>query len=395
MTVTNPYRPEAYDYFYTRLPFGSDEVFERAVQPGIAEAEQEFGIRFQELDRGELPIASELGRTAYVLASSMEFYMDSIKGSRALLATDIGRRALNYLLYLGNEYGAAEQRGAPVKLTIPTAFSVDLSMRGAPRNPRRELIQLRRQGASRWNIDIPVISDSLRASMPYADTLSTEADTLRNSQADIADNIRCETFRLAYRDERDNSPEALQALRAAQVEARSTARHIGMLFQMHMLWHRAPTDGAIFIKTEHGWLVSQTGACKDLITERNFSLIRRMDAASNTIVSTGSHPPSSDTPELLMALEGVGDDANIGVHYHSNGLTRVSKNRMVKAHRTEDVIRYGRFASAPQVVTAFETIADNWLILKEHGVFWMGKSAADFDAFTASKTIRKAHSTLT
>ncbi len=375
--MSDRYSPASYDYYQTHPPQGDISVVEDVIKPGIREAEGEFGIYFTELEWGDTPVNT--GKAPFVLAGPLPYVRSEWQGVSNPL--ELGNITGDHLRKLGEITG--------IKLNVVSTYR----SQGSTYAPLL-LADLTLRGASDWGIDVPSRDKVVGMNSIYPDNIFILAGgqpVITNSPADIADNIRCETFRLAYIDVRDESPEAAQDLATARQEASDTITELTTTIRERKLWHRAPTDGAIFIKTSRGWLSSQTDSDKSIIEPERFSLIRSFDPATNTIVSTGENPPSSDAPEFLVALAGSSDEAQLAVHFHSNGLTRKSQNSVVEAHRTRDVIRYGRFSSAAAVIEAMQEAGDNWIILKEHGVFWAGVDLAKFNSFVSSRTIAPEH----
>jgi hypothetical protein len=371
ITNDGSYSPEAYDYFWAVPEKTNATVVNQVIVPGIQETAEEFGVEVQELTWGRLP--PESTKIPYVLVGPLEITQEPMTSVHNPLQSP----ALGYLSKLA---------AIPdVRLNLVAAYEAQ-GDRYAP----LLLAGLLQRGASHWGIDIPGMDRAIGANSIYTDTL-LNGTIVTNNAEDIADNIRCETFRLGYTHVRDTSCEADEALKAAQDEAGPTIQAVARKVREERLWHRAPTDGAIFVGTTEGWLASQTQSDKSVITPDQFSLIRSITPATNTIVSVGMRPPSSDAPEFLAALGVMDDGTELAVHFHSNGITRLSQDPYVAAHRTLDTIRYGRFSSTDTVVDELQRTQDGWIVLKEHGVLWTGNGEDDFTTFVDSEPIAQAH----
>lgn len=368
------YSPSAYDYYWASPVNPNISVVNQVILPGIQEASNDYGLIVEELPWGALPAKTD--RVPYVLAGPHDIVNET--WAQEGIHNPLDGEATEYLSKL------AVIRN--VRLNLVTAYRT--------RGDRYSVLMLGMlsRGAHGWGIDVPLLGRKIGANFIYTDTL-LNGTILTNSAEDIADNIRCETFRIGYNDEREMTPRAIKALETAQNEAASTINVVAKTIHRGRLWHQAPTDGAIFVKTSKGWLASHTQTDKSAITPDEFSLIRSVNPDSNTIVSTGYAPPSSDSPEFLAAFEKMGEDIQLAVHFHSNGITRLSQDTYIQTHRTPKIIRYGRFRSTDAVVDALQRADDSWAILKEHGVLWTGWSARKFEAFVKSAPIADAHLT--
>ncbi len=370
ITNQGKYSPEAYDYYWAAPERSDRTVVDEVILPGIREATDEFGVEVTRLPWGEVPRVN--GKVPYVLVGPLEIVNEPMVGVRNPLEGS----AVEYLSRLA---------ALPdVRLNMVTAYKTE-----GDRYALLLLGGLLSRGAAAWGIDILGIDRRLGGNSIYTDTLLGGVGVTNNA-ADIADNIRCETFRLGYTDIRNNAYDEANAMGRARYEAAVTINDISKTIEDNRLWHRAPTDGAIFVKTEEGWLASQTQSDKSDMGAGRLSLIQSFDPDANEIVSTGERPPSSDAPEFLAAFD-VLDGVKLAVHFHSNGITRLSDDPYIDAHRTPQTIRYGRFSSTDQVVAAIRYSGDGWTILKEHGVLWTGDTAEDFAAFIDSAPIAEAH----
>ena len=369
------YSPGSYRYFLTQPPNADMGVIEYVINPGIRKFQEEFGVLVEELNWGDhIPDTDD--KTPYVLAGPLKIVRSEpgIVRNDILLPTNV-----NYL-------GELASLGA--KVNVVSAYEA------LGPDATRWLGELVRNGALApgWDTDIPNFDGEIGVNTIYPDNLLTPSK-LTICAEDVEDNARCETFRLAFKNERSRSPNALKALAKARGEAKDTIKLVATKINEAKLWHRAPTDGAIFIKTSQGWLSSQTSTSKPGITPEDFSLILSFDKEENIIFSAGNEPPSSDSPEFLVALDEIPEleHVRLAVHFHSNGITRLSENPDIAKHRTPETIRYGRFNSSDQVVEAFVQINSSWIILKEHGVFWTGPNYSAFESFVDSEDIAEAH----
>lgn len=200
-----------------------------------------------------------------------------------------------------------------------------------------------------------------------------------NSARDIADNIVCETIRAKVLSSRDSSPDAFTALQESQGKKAAEIEVLRRIYEKHGLWHRSPTDGAVVFRTESGFLVSQTRTDKTGMNPDNFSFIHDYSKERNSVTFTGKKIPTSDV-EIVVALDKLKEKYRMAIHFHKNSITR--KNGF-NNHKTSNIIEYGIFDSADEIINELERIGDNWLILKEHGVLWLGDSLEDFEKFIA------------
>ena len=142
------------------------------------------------------------------------------------------------------------------------------------------------------------------------------------------------------------------------------------------------TDGAIMLNTRSGWLVSQTKTEKVFIEPMDFSLMIGSNSEKNTITYAGYKLPSSDAPEyaqLIKYYEEAGMDLpNMIVHFHHPTLTRSDE---FPENTTEEELEYGVFESGDIIFEELQKRDTNWLVLKNHGLLWLGNSVEEFEEF--------------
>lgn len=187
---------------------------------------------------------------------------------------------------------------------------------------------------------------------------------------------------MKYEGIRESNPDTAFRLEKAQKEAEQDIEEIRSIMGKYGLYHRSKTDGAVVVRTEEGWLVSQTKTDKTSLRPEEFSLVLSADKDANKIRFEGSKLPSSDCPELVEALGMLESSEKevLAIHFHHNETTRGTR---FLSHTTRKALEYGRFESGAKIVQEFGRMNSNWIILREHGILWVGKSPEEFEKFVS------------
>jgi hypothetical protein len=143
----------------------------------------------------------------------------------------------------------------------------------------------------------------------------------------------------------------------------------------------------MLLRTDMGWLISQVKTNKTAMTGSSFSLINGYDPTANTINYTGERLPSSDSPEFLVLADTLRQSTDhrapydVLVHFHHNDTVRSGKHERTT---TPDVLEYGRFDSGQDMFDDWKKLdigINSGMILREHGVVWLGNGAPNFEDY--------------
>lgn len=347
-----PLHPTDFTYHHTmpRQDIMAEWLLYRTLEPAFIEAEDRFGISVTPLKWGELP--ENDGQPFHCLVGPLN----------PLEATLEERKHLARL---------AAQPGARVNLAPIYPFT----------QVGDSLAYLGRAA-----VEIPGMDHDLGINTIFADDtdgLYYGARTV--SKADIVDNLVCETIRLKYMAEKDTSDEAEAALTIGQSEAIDDVYDLSRIYDEYGLWHRSTTDGAFMVHTSQGWLTTQTKTDKTMAGIGNMSLVRDYSPLHNSVAYVGDKLPSSDVPEFLVAGDYMREvmrrhkDIKLVAHFHHNPTTRSNAFPEI---RTAKNIEYGVFESGPEIIQQWRKRINQYgMILKEHGVLWVGSTTQELEDF--------------
>ncbi|NTU73039.1 hypothetical protein HGB07_02585 [Candidatus Roizmanbacteria bacterium] len=222
-----------------------------------------------------------------------------------------------------------------------------------------------------FHSEIPALDRILGVNTIYPDT---ELQGLRTiSSDDLKDNIICETLRLKYNPRQHTEINDIINLFRQQQNASKEIERFSHIFDAYHLFHRAPTDGALVLDS----LISSTKTFKNTMNVDDFTLLLLANPNQNSIDYAGKKLPSSDAPELLT-LRKTFPQWRYVIHFHHNSITRGGQ---FPDHVTSTEMEYGTFETGNKLIAEFKRIQDNWLIIKNHGVIYLGNTIDDFESF--------------
>ncbi|MEV8511742.1 hypothetical protein [Dactylosporangium sp. NPDC051484] len=239
-----------------------------------------------------------------------------------------------------------------------------------------------RPGYERAGTLVPQLCDALDINAIFPDELDLVRGIRTNTWQDVYVNVIGETIRVKYQptESRDPGDEAMRA-RLCREHAGEIAE-LARLHREHRLWQRKPyTDGSVMFTHDGHWFVSQTLTDKTLMTSDDFDLVTSFDEGLRGITYTGPRLPSSDAPEFLVLstlLSAHARRPRLIVHFHHRELTRGPRYRELV---TDSIVETGHFAAGRRFFEELRLRSTDWFIIREHGMVWIGDSAAEFGAF--------------
>ena len=318
----------------------SAPVLQEFVLPAIAQVKEEYAIEFTVLRYGEVPHDETYSYVLYV--------------------------ATNPLTMSTEEHKYLRKLGSVAHVNVVSAFPLEDGQ-------DTEIY-------TRNSHKIPLWAAELGVNVIYPDNIVTDLGVRTVDQEDIQDNIICETVRVKYSPV-VSSDHSLDDVRMVHKEYQETIEQLRSLYDTQGLWHRDRTDGALMMRTDRGFLVSQTKTDKTTMTAEQFSVVDGWDVGMNEVSYAGSKIPSSDAPEFLVFAELLAQKGNtptLFIHFHHNGTTRGDRFR---EYVTSMKIEYGQFFSGTQIFEEAERVGGQWLILREHGILWWGDTVEEFEDF--------------
>jgi hypothetical protein len=239
-----------------------------------------------------------------------------------------------------------------------------------------------RPGYERAATIVPELCDELDVNAIYPDELDRCRNIRTNTWQDLYTNVIGETIRLKYSPARSLDPADFAVRERLGAEHAGEIAELARLHREHHLWQRKPwTDGSILFAHDSYWYVSQTLTDKTMMTAADFDLVSSYDEGQQALTYTGPRLPSSDAPEYMMLstlLSMHGRRPRLIVHFHHRELTRGRRHRELVTAAT---VECGRFAAGRQFFTELRVRRSDWLIIREHGMVWVGDSTAEFEQF--------------
>lgn len=226
---------------------------------------------------------------------------------------------------------------------------------------------------------IPSLANELGVNVIFPDNILEDIGIRTVDKEDIQDNIVCETIRAKYTAIKDTALE--DSTIASQENHTGDIEYIRKLYDIYHLWHRDATDGAVLIRTDSGYLISQTKTDKTVMRADDFSFVTDFNEEERIVYYSGKKIPSSDGPEYLVLsklFEKKGVSPKYIIHFHHNESTR---GDIFTNHCTSRKIEYGQFSSGYKIFDEITQIRDNWLVLLEHGILWWGDELQSFETF--------------
>ncbi|GAA3456167.1 hypothetical protein [Dactylosporangium matsuzakiense] len=341
-------RPADVRCFYVinpRSPHG-DWALREIVRPAFRALRAECGLSAEALPYGEIPTA------------------------RPDLITYVVYGPTDPLLMTGDEKAyLAALSAAGVRTNVVSAY--ELTAGGADR-----------PGYERAATVVPDLCDELDVNAIYPDEVDRCRNIRTNTWQDLYTNVIGETIRLKYTPARSLEPGDLAVRHRLGAEHAWEIAELARLHREHRLWQRKPwTDGSIVFTHDGFWYVSQTVTDKTAMSPADFDLVTSYDESRQALTYTGPRLPSSDAPEYLMLsslLSMHGRRPRLIVHFHHRELTRGHRYRELVTAAT---VECGRFAAGRQLFAELRERRSDWVIIREHGMVWIGDSTGEFERF--------------
>jgi hypothetical protein len=239
-----------------------------------------------------------------------------------------------------------------------------------------------RPGYDRARTAVPELCDELDINVLYPDELDRRHGIRTNTWQDVYVNVIGETIRVKYTPTRSLHPADTAVWRRLGAGHAGEIAELARLHREHRLWQRKPwTDGSILFAHDGYWFVSQTVTDKTLMTAADFDLVTSYDEGRRAVTYTGPRLPSSDAPEYLLLstlLSMHGRRPRLIVHFHHRELTRGPHHRELV---TAGTVECGQFAAGRRFFAELRAKSTDWLIIREHGMVWIGDSVAEFEQF--------------
>ena len=192
----------------------------------------------------------------------------------------------------------------------------------------------------------------------------------------LIDNSICDSVRIKYQAKRQNEDIADTLTK----EYKEFFLKASSLIAEKSLFHRAPTDGFISIRSPtQGFFITSTKTNKVDLDLSRVSYVENYDSKTNTLFYSGKYLPSSDSVEASILYERLPHIRAI-IHTHASEL--FTRNPFFSNKIAVPPMRYGEVDLGMRLVDYFESQCfPNYAIMEDHGEIFVCSDERPNDCF--------------